>query len=414
MYIFPKNTKLSICVILFSVVYIGFAIICALSYVDRQLDESKIDIQKKSRAPIHYGQPHQVSYYDEEKLMLDSFFSLNKINVPTGQDYFNKYQGIKEFYWLFPYTPEKPTVKKWRIPWIIECNKVTTGISCLGEYSKLHIFPYAIGFKKHSNNKRKDAEIALLHTLDYFKNKCSATEQYENLSRIFFQPSFIHNRYHYTKVVRLHGSDKPITTDSIFVRYSGHLPMCHDVGPCRVYMQYEDHNAVYSVACDKNMVVKDKIKYCLLGLLSWILLLTLFLYAKQQYTKNKIHKLNLPLYERLKIVCNPKNFTKPYDKEKIILANEVYNQLLQMDRKDEESIYELYLKANKELGINVLDPSRLDQLEELTNPSLFMSPYDEQKVLLANKLYSKLKNRDTLLYREYVYIEKEVEDLYNK
>lgn len=121
---------------------------------------------------------------------------------------------------------------------------------------------------------------------------------------------------------------------------------------------------------------------------------------------------NEGLQDKLKRLCNPTIFIKQYDKDKLEKANAIYQQLLTRNL-DNEKLMALQAQAVNELGIALIDDQLLKRLKEKVNPQRYMKPYDAEKVSLANELFSRI-NKEGLTYEEFVEIEKESEKLYTK
>ena len=125
---------------------------------------------------------------------------------------------------------------------------------------------------------------------------------------------------------------------------------------------------------------------------------------------NKKKKIaNEGLLDKLKRMCNPANFIKQYDKDKVEKANAIYQQLMS-NNLDNEKLMELQAQAVAELGITLIDKNRLAKLKAKLNPQNYMKPYDAEKVSLANELFSRV-NKKGLTYEEFVEIEKEAQKL---
>lgn len=107
------------------------------------------------------------------------------------------------------------------------------------------------------------------------------------------------------------------------------------------------------------------------------------------------------LRERLLRLCNPQNYMRNYDKEKVDKANRLYQRLLQTKADDKESLMEIQEIAVSELGISFVEKEDLEELKEKVNPINYMNPYNADKVTLANELYDILCKKD-LSYREFV------------
>lgn len=116
------------------------------------------------------------------------------------------------------------------------------------------------------------------------------------------------------------------------------------------------------------------------------------------------------LYQRLCRLCNPSNFLKDYNKEKVDKANEIYQRLMVIEQDDKEALMSLQAEAVSSLGIALIDGEKLKDLIEKVNPRRFMNPYNAEKVRIVNDLYSRLIKED-LTYEEFTQIEEELKKL---
>ena len=116
------------------------------------------------------------------------------------------------------------------------------------------------------------------------------------------------------------------------------------------------------------------------------------------------------LYQRLRRMCNPSNFIKDYDKEKVDRANEIYQRLMNIKPDDKEALMSLQVEAVASLGIVLIDAEKLKDLTRKVNPQRFMNPYNAEKVKLANELYSRLTKKG-LTYEEFAEIEESSKSL---
>lgn len=105
------------------------------------------------------------------------------------------------------------------------------------------------------------------------------------------------------------------------------------------------------------------------------------------------------LHQRLVRLCNPKNFIDNYDKEKVEKANIIYKRLLKTTPDNNDDLIEIQMQASSELGINFINKAELEDLKEKVNPKRFLKPYNAEKVSLANELYAVLA-KDNLTYGE--------------
>ena len=126
---------------------------------------------------------------------------------------------------------------------------------------------------------------------------------------------------------------------------------------------------------------------------------------KEEYEK----KINETIYDKLNNLCNPANFMNPYDKEKVEKANAIYEQLMNIDSSDIETLKKLRQQAIDELNINFINAEYLQNLKLKCNPERFLNPYNAEKVRVANEIYNKLlvnENNIDILEE----IEKEIKD----
>lgn len=154
---------------------------------------------------------------------------------------------------------------------------------------------------------------------------------------------------------------------------------------------------------------KDLCVYWFIGLTVLLLLVVIplgIIDAKHQKLKNE------SLYEKLKRSCNPANFMgrENYDKGKVDKANVIYKRLLEINAEDSEALNELQQQAAADLGINLIDSEKLADLKEKVNPKNYMTPYNPDKVALANELYAIL-SKEKLTYKELVEVEEKSKQL---
>ena len=99
-----------------------------------------------------------------------------------------------------------------------------------------------------------------------------------------------------------------------------------------------------------------------------------------------------------------------YDKEKVDKANEIYAKLMSINPDDREVLNEIQLVAVKELGINLINKDRVQELMERVNPKNFINPYNAEKLALANELYA-IITKEGLTYNELEEVEEKAKAL---
>ena len=103
------------------------------------------------------------------------------------------------------------------------------------------------------------------------------------------------------------------------------------------------------------------------------------------------------LYDELMQKCNPANFMHPYNKEKIDIANDIYEQITR-HKDNKEDLILLRKRAMKELSITFSTIKLYNKLTKACNPVNFTgNSYDSKKLRYANELYSLiLENADDI------------------
>ena len=115
-------------------------------------------------------------------------------------------------------------------------------------------------------------------------------------------------------------------------------------------------------------------------------------------------------YQRLIRLCNPKEFLKDYNKEKVDKANELYQRLINTSPTDTEILVEIQTIAINELGITLLDKKEIEDLKDIVNPKRFLNPYNAEKLSKANELYAAL-SKEGLTYNEFMSIKEQSKEL---
>lgn len=119
---------------------------------------------------------------------------------------------------------------------------------------------------------------------------------------------------------------------------------------------------------------------------------------------------NESLYSKLKRLCNPSLYMKDYNKDKIDTANAIYKKITETSPDDKETLLLLVKEAEEKMDISFVDSIKVASLKKQVNPKRFMKPYQPEKVSLANELYAIL-NKEKVSYTDIIEIEKKVEKL---
>ena len=280
------------------------------------------------------------------------------------------------------------------------------------------MFPYAVGFKKPYNEYTPSVPEAVKGAFSYY-----TTDEKSDIAVCFVKGSYetfkdikedAWNEYYYIKTE----ISEPIVSrmyEPLFFEY----PDLESSYYSRYGYMY---NGYYKVFVGKTPPVYMSIEYkdgskesnttILILIYGFVLTLLLIIYLypiiKKIVKHKKTRKENL--YAKLIRVSNPANFMDNYDKEKVDLANSIYNRLLNIPQSDNESVMVLLEEVENKLGIGIVDDELISELKEKINPKNFLKPYDAEKVALANDLYSRL-SKDNITYKEIIEIQKESKKL---
>lgn len=180
-------------------------------------------------------------------------------------------------------------------------------------------------------------------------------------------------------------------------------------GYYRVYIAATQEN-FYGIEEKEGAIISDRKKLLLwweIGI-SIIFLMGLFLLCIKPTKSDK--RKSETLYQRLLRLCNPRIFMDNYDKEKVDRANTIYKRLLETNAEDIETLNEIQVQVVSDLGINLIDVEEMTELKEKVNPKNYIKPYNPDKVALANELFAAL-SKEGLTYTEFVDIKEKSKQL---
>ena len=269
----------------------------------------------------------------------------NKETTDIFSDYIRKeynedFNDLKSLYYLphiLSSSGELVAFTKWKI----------TTIGCAGNYVYMYsMFPYAIGYKKTADTYAPNISGAIKDALDYYLS----TSDY----RVFV-----------------------CTTPTIIYSIT-------EINPDQ---------------CE-NEISQLKTIWLFILFLLFIMIDVPLLYMEIKHKK----KINETLYNKIKRLCNPSKFVKEYDKEKVDKANAIYQKLMNTSPDDKDTLYDLQSQAEEELGVSFVDLEMVEKLKKKVNPKRFMKPYNPEKVTLANELYSRL-SKENISYKDIIEIE---------
>lgn len=145
---------------------------------------------------------------------------------------------------------------------------------------------------------------------------------------------------------------------------------------------------------------------CSLGFM-FISILTIIWFVCAFLTYRELKENKQTLLKRILTQCNPKKFIKNYNGHSLEIANNIYSKALVTDANDNEEILRLASLAESELGVELISKSDIQSLKRKCNPKRFMKPYNPEKVSMANELYTKL-SQEKLSCSEYLEIKSKV------
>lgn len=265
------------------------------------------------------------------------------------------------------------------------------------------IFPYRVGLKKSEWGNYCTVEQAVHEAFEFYttdaKSRFSNRYQKGSNRRIWSEIHDCNNEYY--SIVKNDNAASWIAGTPIY------HPKNMDYDEAQRLYPYENgwmHNGFYRVFIaatqpthymieeNKTAVAADR-KNLLIGWGVGITILFMSLIVPLTIKERRANKIKEEtLYQRLLRLCNPKNFIKEYDKDRIDKANRLYQTLLNMNSDDKEALMQMQSMAVSELGISLIDKEELNELKRKVNPQNFMRPYNAEKVLLANELYSILSD----------------------
>lgn len=299
-------------------------------------------------------------------------------------------------------------------------------ICCIGSFDDDFIqtnifFPYKVGLKKTNWGNYYTVEQAVNEAFEFY-----STNPNSFMADRFSKGSY--NRI-WAKIVDCGNEFYWVVENQKTNRWKQGIPIYYPKG--KKYneivrtMPYESgwmHNGYYRVFIaatqerhymiqEKDWAINENRKTLLIWWGIGLSILFLSLIIPPTIKEHKVNKMKSEtLYQRLCRMCNPSNFIKDYNKEKVDKANEIYQRLMEIKQDDKDALMALQAEAVSSLGIAIVDREKLKDLIEKVNPQRFMNPYNAEKVKIANDFYSRLTNED-LTYEEFTQIEEESKTL---
>lgn len=283
-------------------------------------------------------------------------------------------------------------------------------------YRTYQLYPYQVGYRKQeyswAYNYMPDVQDAVNNAFDFwttnekseYSNCLSKTDEYDINKAI-------ENEYYYCfsyeQLVRWYGEEgadsvmrntdwEKFNEDRFYHKaqnhksdggymYNGYYKVFNYMIP-RAYYQIQ-----YKFFEDPKSA--DKKKFLTWGymILSFLLLAIIVPLSLIEIRKRKERK--MPLKQKLLQACNPSRFMKPYDEQKVSIANDLYEQITKVSAKNITKLKVLRKEAANSLGISFIDEELLKELVSLSNPERYTKPYNSEKVKIANQLYTRLTSK---------------------
>ena len=164
----------------------------------------------------------------------------------------------------------------------------------------------------------------------------------------------------------------------------------------------------YSLKCDDRKLLRDRYCFSgIIWLIVSSLILFFFRPLYTEY-RSVDRILKESLYERLLRICSPSNYFKPYSKDKIAIANQLLSEIQKTNQNDINALQDIRRKAIESLGVSFIPNEEVDELLCICNPTLYFKPYQPEKMAIANELYSRLSS-DSLSIEEFEDIKDTIE-----
>ena len=299
-----------------------------------------------------------------------------------------------------------------------------------------HIFPYAIGFKKHDEypqSKSSKAERpSSTHVQDCLRDalEFETTDTKSSYFKYFKEGSFSKiwsdienagNEYYFVKedenVRLLRDGESLLSVLGVEnwqnLKYRSSVTSGYVFNYFWKVFEAISHPTTFSVSeRSPGQTSKDRDRLRIIwGTVLTILMLGAIIPLSVFMRKREIEK-NESLYDRLLRLCNPANFIdgENYDKAIVDKANDIFRRLNSISENDIESIEAIQKEAVSELGINLINKERIKDLKELANPRKYLNPYNPDKVALANELYAIL-SKNSITYEELAEVEERIKAL---
>lgn len=271
-----------------------------------------------------------------------------------------------------------------------------------------NIYPSYVGYKKQESSYMYEwipaVETCVNEAYDFWTNnsKSNFVEFYKkgNESLVYDLISNVRNEYY-----NWYGKDKiqPAFIDGK-IGTSGFM---HN-GYYKVFIEISKYTT-FEIEHNEQAVTNDRNQILVIGgvILTALFIGFIIFFSIVNSRKEKLK--SEPLLNKLNKKCNPANFMNPYDEIKVEKANIIFEELTKTNISDIEALKAIRKRAIEELGISFIDNEYIEELKTKCNPQQFLKPYNAEKVSIANIIYNKLINNiDSIEILEE--IEKEIKE----
>ena len=300
---------------------------------------------------------------------------------------------------------------------------------CMLEYDydgvyQTWLFPYAVGYIKQDhyfgNSYLPSVQSAVDEAFEYYTTDKNSTyfSKFEkgSIDRAWSEIYKAENEYYF-----MSKDETPRFSRTSFPLFENYSNDGKSYAYQRGYM-YNDYYKVFLASSQPTTWTirkwkgepdikekKDLWMYWTIGLsilLSLVVVPICIIDVKHKKIKNE------SLHAKLMRLCNPSNFMKGnnYNKDKVDKANAIYKRLLEVSPEDIDALNELQQIAVSDLGINLIDSEKLEELKQIVNPQKYMKPYNPDKIAIANELYAIL-SKDNLTFSELLEVENKAKEL---
>lgn len=324
-------------------------------------------------------------YFNNQRKYIDTFYSnhnikFSKCNLPEKKIYNNilhpnlweeNFSDIISLYKIDDY------YDGWQL---FAFEALHSG--CMYQYN---IYPSYIGLKFNTEYIKPTIENCLNEAYEFYttNQKSNYYEFYKKGNKDIFYNILndVSNEYFYME----ENNSVSQYTDSNKIGNEGYMYDYYQ----KTFVERTKYKT-YEIKIMNDVVKEEKMNKLLIGIIILtIIFISLISYFIFIFLKNKKIN-NETLYDKLKRLCNPAKFMKPYNEKKVAVANTIYEQLLKTDSSDTEKLKQLRQQAIDELNCIFVNKSYIESLTKRCNPKKFTKPYNPEKVQLANLLYNKV------------------------